>query len=152
EEVAAHHEPVYRKLTPSNMPIVNYYVAPYEPSIPFPKRLEQHAEESLVHKTMESLKRIKVNHPLLKEIRQTDDYAKHIKNLIENKSRTPKNEDVKINTRCSAILQNQLPSKEQDPWSFILPCSIRKLTFNALADLGASESIMPFSMLKRLGV
>ncbi|GJS35026.1 hypothetical protein Tco_0533408 [Tanacetum coccineum] len=44
---------------------------------------------------------------------------------------------------------NQLPPKEQDPESFILPCSIGMLDFsNALADLGASISIMPFSMYK----
>ncbi|GJZ94747.1 hypothetical protein Tco_0666950 [Tanacetum coccineum] len=36
-----------------------HYVEPYAPSIPFPKRLEQHAEEALIHKTMESLKKIK---------------------------------------------------------------------------------------------
>ncbi|GKE73563.1 zinc knuckle CX2CX4HX4C containing protein [Tanacetum coccineum] len=73
-------------------------------------------------------------------------------NLVENKSRTSENEDVKINTRCSTILQNQLSPKEQDPWSFTLPCSIGKLTFNALADLGANISLMPFSMFKRLGI
>ncbi|GJY62236.1 zinc knuckle CX2CX4HX4C containing protein [Tanacetum coccineum] len=58
-----------------------------------------------------------------------------------------------MNPRCSALLQNHLPPKEQDPGSFILPCSIGKLDFkNALADLGASISIMPFSMYKRLGI
>ncbi|GJZ84683.1 zinc knuckle CX2CX4HX4C containing protein [Tanacetum coccineum] len=58
-----------------------------------------------------------------------------------------------MNPRCSALLQNQLPPKEQDPGSFILPCSIGRLDFNnALADLGASISIMPFSMYKRLGM
>nr|GFA24852.1 hypothetical protein [Tanacetum cinerariifolium] len=67
---------------------VNYYVDPYEPPILFPRRLEQHAEEALVHKTIESLKKIKINRPLLKEIRQTDNYAKYIKDLVENKPRT----------------------------------------------------------------
>ncbi|GJR08322.1 putative reverse transcriptase domain-containing protein [Tanacetum coccineum] len=44
-------------------------------------------------------------------------------------------------------------SKKNDPGSFILPCSIGRLNFNnALADLGASISIMPFSMFKRLGI
>ncbi|GJT52317.1 zinc knuckle CX2CX4HX4C containing protein [Tanacetum coccineum] len=58
-----------------------------------------------------------------------------------------------MNPRCSALLQNHLPPKEQDPESFILPCSIGKLDFsNALADLGASISIMPLSMYKRLGI
>ncbi|GJR37380.1 hypothetical protein Tco_1213064 [Tanacetum coccineum] len=107
---------------------VRYYVEPYKPSIPFPKRLEHHAEEALVHETMESLKKIRINRPLLKEIRQTKNYAKHIKDLV-------------------------LPPKEQDPGSFILPCSIGRLDSNhALVDLGASISVMPLSMYKRLGM
>nr|GEU57050.1 hypothetical protein [Tanacetum cinerariifolium] len=87
---------------------------------------QQHVEEALIHKAMKSLKRININRPLLKEIRKTDDYTKHMKNL--------------------------LPRKEQDPESLSLPCSIRKLTFNALADLGASISVMPLLMFKRLGI
>ncbi|GJT19121.1 zinc knuckle CX2CX4HX4C containing protein [Tanacetum coccineum] len=43
--------------------------------------------------------------------------------------------------------------EDQDPGSFILPCSIEWLDFNnALEDLGASISIMPLSMYKRLGM
>ncbi|GJV00658.1 zinc knuckle CX2CX4HX4C containing protein [Tanacetum coccineum] len=106
---------------------VNYYVDPYEPSIPFPKRLEHHVKEALVHQTIESLKKIKINRPLLKEIRQTDNYAKQMKYLVENKPRTEEDNEIRMN-----------PSG--------------KLDFkNALADLGASISIMPFSMYKRLG-
>ncbi|GKB77729.1 hypothetical protein Tco_0944624 [Tanacetum coccineum] len=115
--------------------------------------VQEEAEEvEEIDKVMESLKRIKVNRPLLKEMRQTDDYAKYINNLVVNKSRTSKNEDVNMNTRCSTILQNQLPPKEQDSRSFTLPCSIGKLTFNALANLEASISIMSLSMLKMLGI
>ncbi|GJU87903.1 protein kinase-like domain, concanavalin A-like lectin/glucanase domain protein [Tanacetum coccineum] len=62
---------------------INYYVDPYEPPILFPKRLDHHAKEALVHQTMESLKKIKINHPLLKEIRQTNNYAKQMKYLVE---------------------------------------------------------------------
>nr|GFB47396.1 hypothetical protein [Tanacetum cinerariifolium] len=59
EKVAAHHEPAHQKVTPSDLPIVSYYVAPYEPSILFLRHLEQHAEEALIHYAMESLKRVK---------------------------------------------------------------------------------------------
>nr|GEV00321.1 hypothetical protein [Tanacetum cinerariifolium] len=60
---------------------------------------------------------------------------------------------VKLNARCSAMLQNELPPKEKDPRSFVLPCIIGNTTVrNALADLGASISVMPFSMFKRLGL
>nr|GEX39886.1 retrotransposon protein, putative, Ty3-gypsy subclass [Tanacetum cinerariifolium] len=149
KDVAAQHEPSHQKVTPNNLPVVSYYVAPYEPSISFPRRLEQHVEEALVHKAMEILKKIKVYHPFLKEIRKNDDYAKYMKNLMENKSRTSENKDVKMNTRCLVILRNKLPPKEQDPGSFTLLFFIRKLTFIVVADLGASTSVMPFSMFKR---
>ncbi|GJS33471.1 homeodomain-like protein [Tanacetum coccineum] len=46
---------------------------------------------------------------------------------------------------------NELPPKEKDPGSFILPCVIGNTTVrNALEDLGASISVMPFFMFKRL--
>ncbi|GKA76523.1 retrovirus-related pol polyprotein from transposon TNT 1-94 [Tanacetum coccineum] len=58
---------------------------------------------------------------------------------------------AKLNARCSAILQNELPPTKKDPGSFILPCTIGTTTIsNALADLGSSISIMPFSLFKRL--
>ncbi|GJX32119.1 putative reverse transcriptase, RNA-dependent DNA polymerase [Tanacetum coccineum] len=52
-----------------------------------------------------------------------------------------------------ATLQNKLPPKETDPGSFILPCIIGDHSMsNALADLGASISIMPYSLFKILGL
>ncbi|GKD69842.1 hypothetical protein Tco_1323932 [Tanacetum coccineum] len=125
----------------------NYGAPLYTPFYYSPKeieRLEQHAEEALIHKTMESLKKIKSNQPFLKEIGQSNEYPKFIKDLVSNKPLTMENEDVRINRRCSALLLNQLPPKEKDPRSFILPCSIGRLDFNnALADLGVSIGIMP---------
>ncbi|GJY75108.1 RNA-directed DNA polymerase, eukaryota, reverse transcriptase zinc-binding domain protein [Tanacetum coccineum] len=74
-----------------------------------------------------------------------------MKDLVANKQLTEEYDEVRMNPRCSALLQNQLPLKENDPGSFILPCSIKRLDFNnALADLGAS--IVPFSMFKHLGI
>ncbi|GJS27358.1 hypothetical protein Tco_0487978 [Tanacetum coccineum] len=91
-------------------PIINHYMAPYEPPIPFPRRLAHHAEEVVVSKTMESLRAIRVNLPLIKEIRNMDDYAKHMKNL------------------------NQLPPKEKDTGSFILPYSIDFVILDMVED------------------
>nr|GEV86249.1 hypothetical protein [Tanacetum cinerariifolium] len=76
-----------------------------------------------------------------------------MKDLVDNKSKTEEEDEVRMNPRCSALLQNQLPPKEQDPGSFILLCSIERLDFNnTLADLGANISVMPFSMYKCLGM
>nr|GEU93129.1 hypothetical protein [Tanacetum cinerariifolium] len=111
----------------SNLPeqTVNHYVKPYTPPIPYPNRLKQHAKEALVHKTMESLKKIKINRPLRKEIRQTDNYPKYTKDLVANNQLTEEDDEVKMNPRCLTLLQNQLPLKENDLGSFIHPFSIK---------------------------
>ncbi|GJZ88682.1 hypothetical protein Tco_0660464 [Tanacetum coccineum] len=73
------------------------------------------------------------------------------KELVSNKIQIKELSGVKLNARCSAILQNELPPKEKDPGSFVLPCIIGNTTVsNALADLEASISVMSFSMFKRL--
>ncbi|GJT04837.1 reverse transcriptase domain-containing protein [Tanacetum coccineum] len=58
-----------------------------------------------------------------------------------------------MNERCSAVLLNKLPSKEKDPGSFTIPYDIGQLHIdNALADLGASISLMPYMMYEKLGL
>ncbi|GJR59745.1 putative ribonuclease H-like domain-containing protein [Tanacetum coccineum] len=58
-----------------------------------------------------------------------------------------------MNERCSAVLLNKLPSKEKYPGSFTIPCDIGNLHIdNALADLGVSISLMPYTMYEKLGL
>nr|GEU53386.1 hypothetical protein [Tanacetum cinerariifolium] len=50
-------------------------------------------------------------------------------------------------------INNSIPRKEKDPGSFTLPCFINNVCFdNALADLGASISVMPLSTYLSLGL
>ncbi|GJW77805.1 retrovirus-related pol polyprotein from transposon TNT 1-94 [Tanacetum coccineum] len=92
-----------------------------------------------------------VNTTLVNDIRKTPEYTRHLQELVSNKIQIEKLSMVKLNTRCFAVLQNELPPKEKDPGSFVLPCIIGNTTVsNALADLGASISVMPFSMFKHL--
>ncbi|CAA7037212.1 unnamed protein product [Microthlaspi erraticum] len=60
---------------------------------------------------------------------------------------------VVLSHECSAIIQSKsIPKKLEDPGSFTLPCSIGPLSFsNSLCDLGASISLMPLSVAKKLG-
>ncbi|GJW03834.1 reverse transcriptase domain-containing protein [Tanacetum coccineum] len=53
-------------------------------------------------------------------------------------------------TEASEALQHQLPPKELNPRSFILPCRIGKFNFYAMSDLGASINVMPRSMFEQL--
>ncbi|GKD76585.1 hypothetical protein Tco_1339206, partial [Tanacetum coccineum] len=72
---------------------------------------------------------------------------------MSKKKRTEELSVIKLNVGGSTVLQNELPPKEKDPMNFILPCIIGSMTVsNALADLGASMNVMPFSMFKRLGL
>nr|GEY25591.1 hypothetical protein [Tanacetum cinerariifolium] len=53
----------------------------------------------------------------------------------------------------TTLFYDALPPKEKDPGSFTLPCYINNLCFNkALANLGASVSVMPFSTYTYLGL
>ncbi|KAL0696219.1 hypothetical protein Bca4012_063399 [Brassica carinata] len=54
---------------------------------------------------------------------------------------------------CSAIIQRlTIPKKLEDPGCFTLPCAIGPLMFErCLCDLGASVSLMPLSVAKKLG-
>ena len=102
---------------------------------------------------LEELESLPINAPLVKSIKTKTCNLKHLQGFLEAKDKLEGVNSVKLNERCSAILRNELPPKEKDPGSFTLPCLIGNLNIsNALADLGASISIMPYSMFTRLGV
>ncbi|KAI4299759.1 hypothetical protein L6164_033188 [Bauhinia variegata] len=80
-------------------------------------------------------------------------YAKFMKELLSKKRRIEDDERIMLTEECSAILQKKLPPKLKDPGSFSIPCAIGDMTFEkALCDLGASVSLMPLSIFKKLGI
>ncbi|GKB65891.1 DNA-directed DNA polymerase [Tanacetum coccineum] len=94
-----------------------------------------------------------INLPFIKALAQMLKYAKFLKGLLTNKARLEEACKIIMNERCSAVLLNKLPSKEKDPGSFTIPYDIGQLHIgNALADLGASISLMPYTMYKKLGL
>ncbi|KAK5824909.1 hypothetical protein PVK06_019696 [Gossypium arboreum] len=80
-------------------------------------------------------------------------YTKFLKELITNKRKFEDLSTVKLNEKCSAILQNKLPTKLKDPRSFTIPCLIVNLNIEkALADLGPSINLMSYKRFKQLGL
>ncbi|GKD90403.1 reverse transcriptase domain-containing protein [Tanacetum coccineum] len=80
-------------------------------------------------------------------------YAKFLKGLLSNITRLEEACIVTMNEICSTVLLNKLSSKEKDPGSFTIPYDIGHLHINnALADLGASISLMPYTMYEKLGL
>nr|GEW93338.1 hypothetical protein [Tanacetum cinerariifolium] len=60
---------------------------------------------------------------------------------------------ITMNERCSIVLLNKLPSKEKKPRNFTIHCQGSNLQINnALVDLGASISLMPYTMYEKLGL
>ncbi|GKC52881.1 DNA-directed DNA polymerase [Tanacetum coccineum] len=104
-------------------------------------------------KFLENLKQLHINLPFIEALAQMPKYAKFLKGLLTNKVSLEEACKITMNERCSAVLLNKLPSKEKDPGSFTIPCDIGQLHIdNVLADLGASISLMPYTIYKKLGL
>ncbi|GKE19733.1 DNA-directed DNA polymerase, partial [Tanacetum coccineum] len=110
-------------------------------------------EEAHQKKFLENLKQLHINLPFIEALAQMPKYAKFIKGLLTNKARLEEAYTITMNKSCSTVLLNKLPSKEKDLGSFTIPCDIGQLHINnALADLRASISLMPYTMYEKLGL
>ncbi|GKC94094.1 DNA-directed DNA polymerase, partial [Tanacetum coccineum] len=89
--------------------------------------------------------------PFLRRLRKEKEEAQQ-KKFLEN-LKLEEAYTIIMNERCSVVLLNKLPSKEKDPGSFTIPCDIGQFHINnALTDLGASISLMPYTMYEKLGL
>nr|GEW26030.1 reverse transcriptase domain-containing protein [Tanacetum cinerariifolium] len=76
-----------------------------------------------------------------------------LKALIGNKEKLSEMARTLLNKHCSAVLLKKLPKKLGDPGKFLIPCDFPGMVeCLALADLGASINLMPFSVWKRLSL
>ncbi|GJW37720.1 reverse transcriptase domain-containing protein [Tanacetum coccineum] len=58
-----------------------------------------------------------------------------------------------LSDKSSSLIQNKVPPKLRDPGSFLIPCNINKAFLcDALADLGASINVMPYSLYAKLSL
>ena len=124
---------------------------PYKPPILFPQRFAKSKNEGQFKKFVELLKQLNITIPFTEAITQMPSYAKFLKEILSNKKKIEDNETVTLTAECSAIIQNNMPPKLNDPGSFSIPCVIGKFVIdNGLCDLGASVSLMPLSTCKKL--
>ncbi|XP_021721096.1 uncharacterized protein LOC110688671 [Chenopodium quinoa] len=78
-------------------------------------------------------------------------YSKFLKEILSGKRECNEIHSVKVGECCSALIHSDLPKNMKDPGNFSIPCKINgKLWQNALCDLGASVSIMPYSVFRKL--
>ncbi|XP_071917004.1 uncharacterized protein [Coffea arabica] len=121
--------------------------------IPFPHRLKKDGQDREFEKFFKMFKQLHINIPFIDAITQIPSYARFLKDIMSKKRKIVDNEMIALTEECSALIKNKLPPKLKDPGSFSIPCTIGQLHFsNALCDLGASVSLMPLSVARRLGL
>ncbi|GJZ01846.1 hypothetical protein Tco_0519807 [Tanacetum coccineum] len=99
-------------------------------------------------KFIDLIKEVKINVPLVDVLAGMLNYRKFLKDLVSKKSKMEQIYVAFLNEECSAIVQNKLPPKLGDPGSFAIPFTLANSV--ALADLGASINLMPYSLYASL--
>nr|GFD27663.1 reverse transcriptase domain-containing protein [Tanacetum cinerariifolium] len=80
-------------------------------------------------------------------------FASILKALIGNIEKLSEMALTLLNEHRSTVLLKKLPEKLGDPCKFLIPCDFPGMAkCLALADLGASINLMPFSVWKRLSL
>ncbi|CAM8972832.1 unnamed protein product [Rhodiola kirilowii] len=123
----------------------------YVPMVPFPQRLNKSKLDAHFQRFVEMLKKLYVTLPFHEVITQNPTYAKFLKDIVSNRRVIEESSMVALNAECSAIVQSRMPRKMQDQGSFSIPISIDKIEIDrALCDLGASISLIPYSLYEKI--
>ncbi|GJR23009.1 reverse transcriptase domain-containing protein [Tanacetum coccineum] len=152
--------PVVHVETQNFEPVVAPVSAPMpnpKPSIPYPSRRndERRREKAndQIEKFYEIFKDLSFKISLTDALILMPKFASTLKALIGNKEKLSEMARTSLNEHCSAIILNKLPEKLGDPGKFLIPCEFLGIDeCLALADLGASINLMPYSFWKKLSL
>ncbi|GJV04544.1 reverse transcriptase domain-containing protein [Tanacetum coccineum] len=126
---------------------------PYKPKISYPQRLRKEKMEAQYGKFLYMIRAIRTNIPLVNVLARMPNYGKFFKELVSNKHKLKQISSAFLSDESSAMIQNKVLSKLGDPRSFLIPCTFSKtFSCNALADLGASINLMPYSLYTKLSL
>jgi len=123
------------------------------PPLPFPGRAKAKALEGKFNKFVDLLKKLEVSLPFTEVISQMPLYTKFLKDVLTKKRTLGTEDQVAMTEECSALLSKTMPRKLSDPGSFSIPCMVGDVKVErALCDLGASVSLLPLPIAKKLGM
>ncbi|CAM8994451.1 unnamed protein product [Rhodiola kirilowii] len=124
---------------------------PEKPPVPFPQRFLKKKNDQHFNRFVEMLRKVNITLPFTEVLTQIPSYAKFLKDIVSHRRDISEHDTVALNLGCSAIIQNPLPKKLKDPGSFSIPITIGDICIeDALCDLGASISLMPYSLCSKL--
>ncbi|CAM8944881.1 unnamed protein product [Rhodiola kirilowii] len=145
--------------------------APYMPPIPFPQRLKGARRDKEFMQFVDKVRTLYITMPFTDAITKIPTYAQFMKEIMSGKRKIdgtenvalseecsaathqPVTETIAVTEDCSAALHQPMPPKLQDSGSFSIPCDIGGFPVRrALCDLGASVSIMPYSLYAKLNL
>ncbi|XP_070041480.1 uncharacterized protein [Nicotiana tomentosiformis] len=128
-----------------------YEESEHIPALPFPQNIYREKLDKHFERFLDMLRLVNVNLPFTEVLSQMPAYAKFLKEILTKKIKIEETLVVKLIDHCSAILQNKLPQKCEDPGSFTIPCSLGTLNFDkSLCDSGASINLMLLSIYRKL--
>ncbi|GJW69485.1 reverse transcriptase domain-containing protein [Tanacetum coccineum] len=135
-------------------------------SLPYPSRRDNEKSRNQANEQIEKF--YEIFKEMSFEISFTDalilmpKFASTLRTLLGNKekltevartSNEPCLARTSMNEHCSAVILNKLPRKLGDPGKFLIPCEFPGMDeCLALADLGASINLMPFSVWEKLSL
>ncbi|GKD22208.1 reverse transcriptase domain-containing protein [Tanacetum coccineum] len=126
---------------------------PYKPKIPYPQRLRKEKMEAQYGKFLDMIRAVRINVPLVDVLAGMSNYGKFLKELVSNKHKLKQISFAFLSDESFAMIQNKVLPKLGDLGSFLIPCDFSKtLSCNALADLGASINLMPYSLYEKLSL
>jgi len=124
----------------------------YVPKLPFPQRYKKAKLDEQFGKFLEILKNIYIDIPFVEAVKQMPNFVKFLKEFIIKKRCVEDCNVVSLSKESSDAIQRKLPPKLEDPGSFNIPTKVGKMYMKkSLCDLGASVSIIPISMMDKIG-
>nr|GEW91579.1 hypothetical protein [Tanacetum cinerariifolium] len=133
-------------VAPVSTPMPNW-----KPSIPYPSRRDNERRRDQANKQIEKF--YEIFKDMSFEISYTDalilmpKFSSTLKALIGNKEKLSEMARTPMNEHCLAVILKRLPIKLRDRRKFLIPCEFPGMDeCLALADLGASINLMPFSV------
>ncbi|GKD71692.1 reverse transcriptase domain-containing protein [Tanacetum coccineum] len=109
--------------------------------------------EAQYGKFLNMIRTVRINVPLVNILFGMSNYGKFLKELVSNKHKLEQISAAFQSDESSALIQNKVPLKLEDPGSFFIPCNFDKaFSCDALADLGASINLMSYFLYAKLSL
>nr|GEV59199.1 reverse transcriptase domain-containing protein [Tanacetum cinerariifolium] len=149
---------------PVNSPIIERVASPVSaprpnlrPLIPYPSRLQDQKlcdkANDQREKFFQIFKDLNFNISFADALTLMPKFGPSIKILLTNKDKLCELSRTPLNEHYSAVLQKKLPEKLGDLGKFLIPCDFLGMAeCLALANLGASINLMPFSVWNKLSL